>query len=59
MVGGMDVNFNEVWEAIPPFGFVQWIVVVFGLVFLILWTVIIGIVILQYCGRRAEQLLNR
>jgi hypothetical protein len=54
----MDVNFNEVWEAIPPFGFVQWFAVVFGSLFLILWTVIIGFLILQYCGRSAERLLQ-
>ena len=54
----MDINFSEVWEAIPPFGIVQWFVVIFGSFFLILWTLIIGLVILQCCGRKAERLLN-
>ena len=55
--GGMDMDFNELWKDIPPFGFVQWFVVGFGSLFLILWTVIIGIVILQYCARIAGRLL--
>ena len=52
----MDVDFNKVWEAIPPFGFVQWFVVLFGSFGLIVWTVIFGIVILQICGQRASKL---
>ena len=54
----MDVCFSEVWEAIPPLGFMQWFVVVFTSFGLIIFTVIIGIVILQICGRSAKRLLQ-
>lgn len=53
----MEVDFNEAWQAIPPFGFVQWFVVIFGSFGLIAFTIILGIVILQFCGRIAERLL--
>ena len=57
--GGMDVDLKEVWENIPPFGFVQWFVVVVGSFFLLLWALVIGFVILQICGRHAWRLLQR
>ena len=56
--GGMEVDLKEVWENIPPFGFVQWFVVAVGSFFLLVWTAIIGIVILQICGRWAWRLLQ-
>ena len=55
----MDVDLKEVWENIPPFGVVQWFVFVVALCFLILWTLLIGFIILQICGRCAWRRLQR
>ncbi len=54
----MELNLSEVWENLPEFGYIQWFAIGTTSLFLVIWTLIIGIVILQFCGRRASQMLQ-
>ena len=55
---GMAVNLLEAWSSLPPFGAVQWFALASFSVFAVVWIAVLGVIVMQCCGRRAWRMLH-